>query len=514
MSLPDDKSPSGLAALALAAAAETAEAEEPHARLPRLLRYALAAKHHRPLLPERLFREIVEIAPELKDLAQAWLEAPADHTAELAAMLDTRAVQTDSPGLTAMASCVRLLGLVDRQDLMEEHRKVAAALVATAEAAKYAMDLEMRSQIDKIIVGWALMTARIEDHVGGAASDSAYYRARNRLDRIVRATIEAERRVQEQADQDLRAAKEHERNNDSDAEERDSSEVEPGFVRVCELSEHEAKVKKVSELIAPYKHVIDVDVPLASTPDLAFVGRQLAFEFPYARHVVDALLGDLVGRDYVKLRPTLLVGEPGGGKTRFVRRVAELLGSGFWRVDATMTDGSTIGGTARRWNSVEPCHPVLAIARARFANTLILIDELEKAATRNDYGRLWDNLLGLLEVETASRYPDPALQTTVDVSHVSFLATANGVEPIPKPLRDRFRILVFPTPSAEDLQALLPPLVEAYAVERGHDSRWMAPLNGEEIDVIAANWRGGSVRRLQRFVEGVIRARDQSAARH
>jgi len=145
---------------------------------------------------------------------------------------------------------------------------------------------------------------------------------------------------------------------------------------------------------------------------------------------------------------------------------------------------------------------------------LILLDELEKAATRSDYGRLWDSLLGLLEVETASQYPDPALQTTVDVSHVSYLATANGVEPLPGPLRDRFRILAFPTPSANDLQALLPPLIEAYAVERGQDSRWMDPFNAEEIDAVAANWKGGSVRRLQRFVEGVLHARETSASRH
>lgn len=373
------------------------------------------------------------------------------------------------------------------------------------------MDLALRAQLDKVIVGWALMTACVEENIGGAAAESAHYHARNRLDRIVRATIETERRAHEQAKEELKAAEAPER---ADEEDNDAVEVGPGFVRVCVLSELEVKAKKVAELIAPYKHVIDAAVPLASTPDLVLVRNRLVYEFPYARHVIDVLLGDLDGRMYVKLRPTLLVGEPGGGKSRFARRVADLLGVGSWRVDATMTDGSMIGGTARRWNSAEPCHAFLAIARAEFANPLIIPDELEKAATRTDYGRLWDSLLGLLEVETASRYPDPALQTTVDVSHVSYLATANEVEPMPKPLRDRFRILMFPTPSAEDLQALLPPLVEAYAVERGQDKRWATPLTAEEIDIVAANWRGGSVRRLQRFVEGVLRAREAVEARH
>jgi len=509
MNLPDDRSPSGLAKLALAAAAETAEADESYAKLPRLLRYALADKRRRPLLAERLFREIVEVAPDLADAAQAWLDGSADHTAALAAILDTRAVQTDAPGLTAMANCVRLLGLADRYDLTEEHRKVTAALVATAEAAKYDMGLELRAQLDRVIVGWALMTARVEESIGGAASEAARYYARDRVERIVRAAIESERRTHERAKEELSAAAEPEPNEDHAA-----GNVEPGFVRVCALSEPEARAKKVAELIGPYKHVIDASVPLATTPDMGSLRQRLAFEFPYARQVIDALLGDLVGRAYVKLRPTLLVGDPGSGKSRFVRRVAEWLGAGAWRVDASVTDGSMIGGTARRWNSTEPCHPFLAIARVGFANPLILLDELEKAATRSDYGRLWDSLLGLLEVETASQYPDPALQTTVDVSHVSYLATANGVEPLPGPLRDRFRILAFPTPSANDLQALLPPLIEAYAVERGQDSRWMDPFNAEEIDAVAANWKGGSVRRLQRFVEGVLHARETSASRH
>jgi ATP-dependent Lon protease len=87
------------------------------------------------------------------------------------------------------------------------------------------------------------------------------------------------------------------------------------------------------------------------------------------------------------------------------------------------------GGTDRRWDSAEPCHAFLAIAQGKIANPLVLIDEIEKAATRTDYGRLWDCLLGFLEPETNARYPDPALQTNLDLSQVSYVATANSVDP-------------------------------------------------------------------------------------
>src|SRR5262249_34413535 len=152
------------------------------------------------------------------------------------------------------------------------------------------------------------------------------------------------------------------------------------------------------------------------------------------------ILGDLVGRATIHLSPTLILGRPGAGKSIFCRRLAAVLGVFCWRTDASRSDGSAFAGTDRRWNSAEPSHPVLAIARAGHANPLVQIEELEKAGTRSDYGRFWDCLLGFLETENSGRYPDPVL-TDVDLSHVSYLATANSVIGLPAPLLDRLRIV-------------------------------------------------------------------------
>jgi hypothetical protein len=111
--------------------------------------------------------------------------------------------------------------------------------------------------------------------------------------------------------------------------------------------------------------------------------------------------------------------------------------------------------------------PVLAVAQGKIANPLVLIDECEKAATRSDYGRLWNCLLGFLEPETRARNPDPALQTNLDLSHVSFVATANRLDPLPSPIRDRFRVVTFPKPSAGDRDALLPAVIADLAKDRG-----------------------------------------------
>jgi ATP-dependent Lon protease len=208
------------------------------------------------------------------------------------------------------------------------------------------------------------------------------------------------------------------------------------------------------------------------------------------------------------------LGEAGGGKSRFARRLGEILKIECWRTDASRSDGAIFGGTDKRRYSAEPCHPFLAIARAKHANPIVLIDEIEKAGTRNDYGRFWDCILGFLEMETSARYFDPALQTPLDLGHVSYVATANALDPLPSPLRDRFRIVTFPKPGLEHIDALLPRVIADLAAERGLDSRWIEPLTGQERDAVAAHWRGGSVRQLRRVVEAVLRAREKVAVRN
>lgn len=263
-----------------------------------------------------------------------------------------------------------------------------------------------------------------------------------------------------------------------------------------------------------YEHVIEKPLRLAPTPDLAQVRKAMLFEFPYATSTVDRLLTDLVGRPYAVLRPTVLVGSPGAGKSRLAGRLAHHLGLGLWRVDGTHDNGAAIGGLGRRWASTEPCHPLMAMARHGIANPAMLVDELEKATTRTDYGRLWDALLPMLEPETARTYPDPALQTEVDLSHVSWLATANTVHGLPGPLLDRLRVIEMPAPEARHLEALVAPVLVEIAARRDLDASWLPALDGNELALVRRSWRGGSIRRLTRLVEAVVAARETWAPHH
>ncbi|MEE7505148.1 AAA family ATPase [Methylobacterium mesophilicum] len=261
-----------------------------------------------------------------------------------------------------------------------------------------------------------------------------------------------------------------------------------------------------------YEHAIGKALPLVPTPDLSAARLALAEEFPYAVRAVDAVLGAFAGRPHVHASPLLVVGPPGSGKSRFVRRLGETLGVGLLRVDGANDAGASFGGTERRWYSSEPCRPFMAVARHAQANPLVLVDEIDKAATRSEYGRLWDAMLQLLDPENASRFPDPSLQAELDLSWVTVVCTANAHAGLPGPLLDRMRLIRFPEPGAEHLDALLPGVLAAVARDAGLDPRFHAPLDGVERAALRSRWRGGSVRRLRCAVEAILRVRDRALA--
>lgn len=254
-------------------------------------------------------------------------------------------------------------------------------------------------------------------------------------------------------------------------------------------------------------------LPLTSVPDLAAVRTRLVAEFPYAEHVVDTVLKGLVGRDHVWMRPTVLLGSPGCGKTRFARRLAEVLDTPYELVPCGGMSDSAIGGTPRRWSSGEPSLPIMAVRRHSLANPVIILDEIEKTGTSRHNGNAHDVLLGLFEIETARRWHDPYIESHCDLRAVTWLMTANAVEPVPAVLRDRCRVIRFPEPRVDDVDVLAQRILEHLYVESGYDRRWATPLEGYEIASLTQAWQGGSIRRLQRLVEVLVEARERRRPR-
>src|ERR1700726_1787475 len=499
------------------AAADSADWDERLKGLPRLLRFAMLLSDNASYVEQRLIAEINELCPNLP-LNAAWAAAPDVRTGlALAAELDRRAVTQNEPNLRSLADCVRLLCLPLPRDAtyFEEHRRVGKALVQAFNVTTRHAGEQLRCNLERFTFGWAALPACTDllPKNLSAAVNATVLGGTMAEYRIAAVEAAGRRRAEEE-----KRRKEEEDEKAAEASQQVSSPtveaIPDHHLVVARLSSDEMKNTKLKDILGPLKSVINAALPLVEVPPLHQVRSTLMFEFPYALDVIDFALADLVGRTTVRLRPLLLVGDPGGGKSRFARRLGEVLGLSVWREDASRADGAVFAGTDRRWYSAEPCHPFLAVAYGRIANPLVLIEELEKSGTRSDYGRLWDCLLGFFEPETSIRYPDPALQTNLDLSQVSYVATANSLDPLPSPIRDRMRVAMFPKPSANDLDALLPAVIADLAKERGLDQSWMPPLDGVEYAAVTINWRGGSVRRLRRIVEAILRERDRRAPRN
>ncbi|MDE5460248.1 AAA family ATPase [Bradyrhizobium sp. CSS354] len=498
------------------AAADSSDLDEELKKLPRLLRYALLSSKGEEHTQERLVGEINEVCPGLAETS-AWIVTQTSAAGlELAAELDRRAVKQDEPALRSLSDCVRVfsLPLPCSAEFFDDYQRVGKALIASFGKVCHDADENLCAELEEFVFGWAALPAcsDLVSRHGSAAAGAARLGPLTAEHRLTATKVALRRKLKE----------EEERRQQRDAETASTSELQKPLapsapersVVVAQLSEQQMKNTKLKDVLGPFKGIVNVAMPLVEAPPLHVVRSALLFEFPYAAEVIDFALADLVGRPTVRLRPLLFVGESGGGKSRFARRLAELLGVNVWRTDASRADGAAFGGTDRRWYSAEPCHPFLAVAQGASANPLVIIDEIEKSATRNDYGRLWDCLLGFLEFETNSRYPDPALQTNLDLSHVSYVATANSVDPLPSPIRDRFRVVRFPNPTSADLDALLPAIIADLAKDRGLDTHWVPPLDGTEHIAAAQSWHGGSVRLLRRIVEAILRDRDANATRN
>ena len=388
-----------------------------------------------------------------------------------------------------------------------------AALAAWREALDLAFD-ELRIEARKLAMGLAaLSVGRILDAYGHETLGQFAQRiGRLETEPLERAVLTVERRtvaVLAARDAVRKAAAARTPATGAPPEPGGEEAVADGRLMVCRAvaATGAGKGKDVTQ---GYTHAIGRALPLMPTPDLRAVRAGLLFEFPHAEAAIDEVLRGFSGRPFLHAPPFLLEGPPGAGKSRFARRLGELLGTAVYSVDGSNDAGGSYGGTERRWYSSEPCRPFMAIARAGIANPIVLVDEIDKAPTRSDYGRLWDSILPALDVETAARFPDPSLQVQIDISRVTTVATANDARKLPAPLSDRFRVVSFPEPGPAHLTALVPALLAAIAIERGIDPRFLPVPDGIELAALRRRWRGGSVRRLRQAVEAVLRSREHA----
>lgn len=218
-------------------------------------------------------------------------------------------------------------------------------------------------------------------------------------------------------------------------------------------------------------------LPVVQLPDIDRIENIVAVltrEFPWADRAIQHLSDELTARRLfgaveLGLSPTLLVGMPGSGKSRLVRRLAEELQVPFCPLAlAGMNDSMTLVGTARGWATGQPSPLIEHMVQHHSASTLVLLDEIDKVGTsaaRSVPPTV--ALLNLLELENSRRWYDTFLQTPCDLSRLMFWATANSLQPISKPLLSRFRIILVPEPQREHFHSIARGALRDIATEWG-----------------------------------------------
>ena len=159
----------------------------------------------------------------------------------------------------------------------------------------------------------------------------------------------------------------------------------------------------------------------------------------------------------VRIGPLILVGPPGVGKTAWANRLAGRLGTVSSVIDASRGLASfSLVGTEKGWATQQPGRPLEAMLDARLANPVIVVDEVCKASSiRSTAGvsaSFLPALLGLLEPESARAWDCPYFRVRIDMSHLSWVMTANTLETLPEPVLSRCRVLHIPDVTPEQLQ--------------------------------------------------------------
>lgn len=218
---------------------------------------------------------------------------------------------------------------------------------------------------------------------------------------------------------------------------------------------------KKEELVRIEAVVPDVALVMAGDEDWAdAAAASLHAEMPWmaraTEHLWHALRRAARRGGPVAMRPIILNGPPGIGKSVWARKLGQTIGLPTVDIDASKgSAGFAVAGLERGWASALPGRPLDLVLSTRVSNPLIIIDEVCKAKQgRSEKGNSFsfaDALLSLIEPATAANWECNYFRLRFDMSHILWVMTANDVHRTPEPVRSRCQVIELPDISPAQL---------------------------------------------------------------